>query len=96
MGTYQKDGGGYLWEGDADEEYYANYYYEYGNEDYYYQEQYGYEDAYGEEMDTAADIQDNAVEDVIREERQKIISEYERLEMLAFDNDFNSLIEESA
>jgi hypothetical protein len=33
--------------------------------------------------------------DLIKEERQKIINEYERLEMQAFESDFNSLIQES-
>jgi hypothetical protein len=33
--------------------------------------------------------------DLVKEERQKIINEYERLEMQAFESDFNSLIQES-
>ena len=33
--------------------------------------------------------------DLVKEERQKIINEYERLEMQAFESDFNLLIQES-
>ena len=46
----------------------------------------GDEEEYHEQMEAV---------DLIKEERAKIISEYERLEMQAFESEFNSLIQES-
>jgi len=86
LSRYQKDGGGYD-QVYYDEDLYAAYYDE---EDAGYYQQ---EDPYYDEEEEQQE-QTEAV-DLAKEERQKIISEYERLEMQAFESEFNSLILES-
>ena len=83
-----------------EDDFYAGYYDE--EDATYYQEEGYYDEGAGDDeagMKPVGDEEEyheqmEAV-DLIKEERAKIISEYERLEMQAFESEFNSLIQES-
>lgn len=80
LGSYQKDGGGY--EFYYDESHYYDEYYNYGEED-----GSGYHQEYSTEEQQQ---QEDAPVDA-----QEIANEYERLEALAFESEFNSLLQDA-
>lgn len=110
LALYMKDGGGYNVDHQQyyydelqhyyDEEYHHHQHSEKpsAKDNKYYQEEeyYGEEGGYGQEEDQEAERnQQDEADLMVKEERQKIMSEYEKLEMQAFESEFNQLIQES-
>ena len=89
LSRYQKDGGGYDDKTFYQEDAYGAYYKE--EEEAYYQEE-GYYDEQEEEEEQHE--QTEAI-DLVKEEKQLIINEYEQREIQTFESEFNSLIQES-